>query len=446
MFCYPDLGVAVPEILLPDSRVDLSKWAVVACDQFSSQPEYWQQVAEIVGAAPSTYHLILPEIHLGTANESRRIADIHRRMREYLRAGYFTRHEPCLIALRRQTGGRVRRGLMLALDLECYDFKPESGSLIRATEGTVLERIPPRIRIREGAVLELPHVMVLLDDPQDKVWCALGDFSQAVKLYDFELMLGGGRVAGYKFADPLRLAGVMGALRELADPMNFKETSGLVKAPLLFAVGDGNHSLATAKAVWERIKVQSGAGIDLKGHPARYALVEVVNLHDPGLVFEPIHRVMFGVNTEIVFHAMHDYFSRLGMGFSCRRAGEAEISDASGNASALKIHRIGWVSQQGAGCLEVTSPGHALEAGTLQGFIDWFLNERSEVRVDYIHGDEVVAELGRRPGNIGFFLPPMAKQALFKTVIRHGVLPRKTFSMGSAEEKRYYLECREIRD
>lgn len=448
MIRYPDLGVAIPHILLPGPAIDHHKWSVVACDQFTSQPEYWRQVAEIVGDAPSAYHLILPEVDLGGANETRRIEAIHRRMREYLNAGHLTRHGPCIIAVRRRTAeGRVRKGLVLAVDLECYDFQAGAGSLIRATEGTVLERIPPRIRIRDGAALELPHIMVLMDDPQDKVWGALGDiWDNCSKVYDFELMLGGGAVAGFKIENPSQLAGVVQEFKELAAPVNFDQKYGLAGAkPLLFAVGDGNHSLATAKVIWDRIKAGAADGVDLTHHPARYALVEVVNIHDSGLVFEPIHRVVFGVNPDTVFQAMNDYFSRLEMRFTYHYD-SASWGNPIGSLGSRNpdLHRIGFVSDQGVGFLEILSPHHNLEVGTLQGFLDDLVAGEPRITVDYIHGDRVVAELGRRPGNMGFFLPGMAKKELFKTVIRHGVLPRKTFSMGMAEEKRYYLECRQI--
>ena len=290
------LGVQMPKILLPKPGIDLAKWAVIACDQFTSEPEYWQQVAETVGDAPSTYHITLPEIYLDTPEEDRRVQQIRAHMQDYLDRDLFVEHEG-FILVERTVGGKTRYGLMLALDLEQYDYNKGSTSLIRATEGTILERIPPRVRIRSGAPLELPHILVLIDDPARTVIEPLvAARAELPKLYDFELMLGSGHLRGYSVADPVRTTQASTALAQLAAPTVFADKYSLApgRAVLLFAMGDGNHSLATAKAIWEQIKAREG----VSDHPARYALVEVENIHDVGLAFEPIHRVIFDVKDD----------------------------------------------------------------------------------------------------------------------------------------------------
>ena len=292
MKTYPHIGIQTGNILLPKAGLDLTKWAVIACDQFTSQPEYWNKVANIAGKSPSTYHMILPEVYLNTPEETSRIHSTQENMQNYLDQGIFQPVEG-LILVERTVAGKTRYGLMLALDLERYDFSKGSQSLIRATEGTILDRLPPRIRIRQGAPLELPHIMVLVDDPTRSLIEPLVALKHNLpRLYDMELMLGSGHLTGYHVASHKLESQVVAALENLASPAVFYPKYGVdeEKGILLFAVGDGNHSLATAKSIWEKIKSQVGPN-----HPARYALVELENVHDEGLDFEPIHRVLFGV-------------------------------------------------------------------------------------------------------------------------------------------------------
>lgn len=448
MIRYEKLGMAIPEILLPSSQVDYEKWAVVACDQFTSDPEYWEQVDQIVGAAPSTLRLIFPEVFLGRADVGERIQKIRRAMNEYLEQGVLQEQGPCLVYTeRRFKTGALRQGLMLALDLECYDFHPAAETLIRATEGTIIDRLPPRVKIRDGAPLELPHIMVLIDDPEDMVF---GKVTKMVKgqepLYEIELMLNGGHLCGYKLGEQQDFDGVTAALKTLADPEHFSRKYGVTgKQPLLYAVGDGNHSLATAKATWEMVKERAGAGVDLEDHPARYALVELVNLHSSGLDFEPIHRVLFKANLEVVFEQMQRFFAAAGAQMNYGYFGDvplkrlAELREEKPGA-----HIVGFVTADACGYLELPAELHNLAVGVLQMFLDDYLKGHPQAELDYIHGADAVYDLGSRPGNIGFYLPSLEKNQLFKTVILDGVLPRKTFSMGEAEEKRYYMECRKI--
>jgi hypothetical protein len=328
--------------------------------------------------------------------------------------------------------------LVLALDLEQYDYNKGSQSLIRATEGTIIERLPPRIRIREAARLELPHILVLIDDSEGTVIEPVGKSKAHLKeLYDFELMAGSGHLNGYLVDDPSIEAGIVRALEQLANPQIFSAKYDIPKDQpvLLFAMGDGNHSLATAKAIWEKKKAQ--AGMD---HPSRYALVEIENVHDEGLEFAPIHRVVFGLQQDI-FSAMKASFQSGYTYVPCSDQSEmvTRVSKASGVSQI-----IGVISPQGFGVVEITTPTSNLPVGTLQTFLDDFMQRGGAEKIDYIHGEEVIFSLGQSSGNIAFYLPGMNKSDLFKTVILDGALPRKTFSMGEAYEKRFYMECREI--
>ena len=444
---YPNVCVNLPKILLPNPNIELTEWSVVACDQFTSQPDYWEEVAATVEGLPSTLNMIFPEVYLGKGDDQSRIEQIHQSMQYYLNEGILIEHDPSLIYVERRTNhGHLRRGLVLTVDLECYDYTPGSQTLIRATEGTVLERIPPRVKIRDGAVLESPHIMLLIDDPECRVIEPLAEQKDKLdQLYNFELMMNGGSVAGYKINQPEILADIYQGLASLADKDNFNRKYGLEnREVLLFAVGDGNHSLATAKAVWEKIKKEAANPSEIMDHPARYALVEVVNIHDQGLLFEPIHRVLFNVNEAEVIAAMKRYFESLGSEFNFEISDDADSRIEMFRREKPNSHVIKFYIAEKVGLIVISKPSHNLEVGTLQAFIDAYLKEHTHTEVDYIHGAEVVADLGSHAGNMGFYLPVMSKSALFKTVIVDGVLPRKTFSMGEAEEKRYYLECRKI--
>ena len=439
---YPSIGVQIPQVLLPRQDISLAKWSVIACDQFTSQPEYWQQVEDFVKSAPSTYHLILPEIFLEQPGLEGHIQQIRTNMRQYLDGGIFETYEG-LVYVERTVAGRTRRGLLLTLDLECYDYHQGSTSLIRATEGTILERIPPRLRIREDALLELPHILVLIDDPGFSVIEPIARAREKLpRRYDFDLMLDSGHLTGYLVTDPALEQAAIRALEALAQPEGFahKYEVGVDHSVLLFAIGDGNHSLATAEAYWEKIKPQVGME-----HPARYALVEIENVHDEALVFEPIHRVLFGVQKDLQ-QALYDYF-RGGLRSYTKVETQAALLDAvehNPDPKQSPVQAIGLIDRQGYTLIELGGTGSNLPVGSLQGFLDAFLQGGGAERIDYVHAAEVVCSLGAQPGNTGFYLPGMPKSDLFKTVILDGALPRKTFSMGEAREKRFYLECRRI--
>ena len=410
------------EILLPDFQTtDAARWAVVACDQFTSEKEYWEAADGIVGEAPSTLRMILPEVYLSETEE--RIPAIQKTMREYLQTELRTHPNAMIYVERAQSDGSIRRGIVLAIDLECYDYRKGASALIRATEATVVERIPPRVAIRRGAAIELPHVMLLIDDVQKSVIEPLAKNAEGTVAYDTDLMLGGGHLFG-RFLSEREQMQVSQALEALITPEQMQERYGDESlSPLLFAVGDGNHSLASAKAAYEEIKAKIGADAAAT-HPARYALVEVVNIHDDALKFEPIYRVMFGVEPTDVLDALNEYLSSL-QGKAPRQTMQYRFGETTGE-------------------LVAGTPVRQLTVGTLQDFIDEYLRSHTDAEVDYIHGEESVKHLTQRKGTIGFTFSGMEKSELFRTVIFDGALPRKTFSMGHAEDKRYYMECRKI--
>ena len=411
------------EILLPDFKnVNGTKWSVVACDQYTSEPDYWNAAEAEVGDAPSTLRLMLPEIYL---NESEaRIPAIREAMQKALESDLIAHPDAMIYLERVQSDGTVRHGIIGAVDLEKYDYSKGSTSLIRATEGTVLERIPPRVAVRRGASVELPHVMLLIDDRRRTVIEEAAKLAkQNAPVYDFDLMLGGGHVTGY-WLDEKAQKGALDALTQLATPEAMLERYGDASlSPLLFAVGDGNHSLATAKASYEEIKQKIGAEA-AKEHPARYALAEVVNLHDEALNFEPIYRVVFGADAKDLVADLKRF-----------------VSDLKGTAAPQSVTIV---TTEGDETLEIPTPEQQLTVGTLQRFLDGYLKQHPEAEVDYIHGEDSLRNLSKGDGAVGFLFDGMEKNDLFRTVLYDGALPRKTFSMGHAQDKRYYLECRKI--
>ena len=411
-------------ILIP-KNVDMTKWSVVACDQYTSEPKYWEEVSEIVGDNPSTLNLTLPEIYLEDNDVNERIKNINKNMEKVLNDDLFVEYPDSMIYLERtQSDGKVREGLMGIVDLEAYSYEVGSQTPIRATEKTVIERIPPRVKVRENALLELPHIMILIDDEKkDIIENLKNEVDEEDVVYDFDLMQNGGHVKGYKVPENL-MDGIFKGLEELADKDNFEAKYNVKdKGVLLFSVGDGNHSLATAKACYENLK-KTMSEEEAKNSLARYALVEVVNLHSDALEFEPIHRVVFGVEPAKMIEEFEKYYD------VSRTPGEGQ--------------KVEYVYEGKNETLYIKNPKSNLAVGSLQMFIDAYIKEHGG-KVDYIHGDDVTKELGSKPGNIGFLLPPMAKTELFKTVILDGALPRKTFSMGHSYDKRYYLEARKIK-
>ncbi len=444
---FAALGLTIPDLLLPKDGVDLTRWAVVAADQYTSQRDYWQRVDDYVGDAPSTLRLILPEVYLEDDDVDARVSGIQQAMQQYLQQGVFRSAQAMVYIDRKTSHVASRKGLIVALDLEHYDYRKGSKTLVRATEKTVEERLPPRVKIRANAALELPHVMVLIDDPERTVIEPLAErFSQSAPLYDVELMENGGRLRAHEVSDNGALEAIRSALESLAQQSKFREKYGVQGDDvLLYAMGDGNHSLAAAKAHWDQVK-KTLSPTEREEHPARHAIVELVNVHDEGLVFEPIHRVVFGVDPRALLDGAPAYFEKRGS-----RCSTESVSDAASQKRKLETlwtsgerHAIGYVTSSDRGILFVDDPRHNLAVGSLQNFLDDELGGRKGVSTDYIHGDDVVESLSADPERIGFYLPSMDKSDLFKTVILDGALPRKTFSMGEADEKRFYFEARKI--
>ena len=428
----------LPRVLLPRPDVDLAKWAVIACDQYTSEPEYWHRVEREVGDAPSTLQLVFPEAYLGMPDAASRVARIQETMHRYVAQGLFREHGGAVYVERTLAHG-VRRGVMLELDLDQYDFARNSSSPIRPTEGTMVERLAPRIAVRRGADLELPHILVLIDDPAGTVIEPFAAERPALpKLYETTLMLGGGRVAGYAVDAP-RGERATRALRALADAQAFATRYRVPAGTpvMLFAMGDGNHSLATAKAYWDSVKDSLPAD-----HPSRFALVEVVNIHDPALEFSPIHRLLFGVRREFRQAISDELGSRVAF---------ADVPSADAMRERLRSARsssqiAGLIGPGARFCvLEIADPPSTLAVGTLQPLIDRFVEHGGASSVDYVHGDDTLERLATIEGNIGIHLPPLGKSELLRMIVREGPLPRKTFSMGEANEKRFYIEARRIR-
>jgi hypothetical protein len=438
------LALQVPTVLLPKAGIDLNRWAVIACDQYTSEPEYWQAVDQLIADKPSTLRLVFPEVYLEDEDGDARIAAINASMDQYLAEGVLVEQEKGFILLDRKTSHvESRKGLIVALDLEAYDYRPGSKTLIRATEGTIVDRLPPRIKVRENAAVELPHIMVLIDDPEQTVIEPLfeADLEQA---YDFELMQNSGHLRGWKVNQQYLLEQVGNALEALAEKERFQKRYGVDDDEvMLYAMGDGNHSFATAKAIWEQLKTDASDPAEVMDHPARYALIELVNVHDPGLEFEAIHRVVFDVDADDLIAQAEDYYRQADT--PCRIVWHDDL--ASANAAAEQsgnAHAIPFVAAGRFGLLEIADPKLTLEVGTLQNFLDDYLEKHASARIDYIHGDDAVSRFGSQAGNVGFYLPSISKHDLFRTIVRDGALPRKTFSMGEADEKRFYLEARRI--
>lgn len=429
---FASIGLHIPEILLPCEGTDYSKWAVVACDQFTSDSGYWNDVEQTVGDSPSTLRLILPEVYLGARDEEERISAIHRKMNEYLKSDILRKFPRGIMLTKRVSEGRSRLGFVISVDLDAYDYAPDSSSLIRATEGTVIERIPPRLKVRENAKVEIPHIIILIDDPKNTVIEPLVTL-ESTEIYDFELMKDGGHVYG-SFIEEKYLDEMKEALFNLYD--NAVKKYGK-DGTILYAVGDGNHSLATAKASWEMIKKDLSPE-EQKDHPARFALCEIENIHDKGIQFEAIHRVVFAKNENDTNLIMNELLRLLN-----EENAKAYIDSSRDNAPQGSFI-IPYIIEGVENFIVIESPSHKLEVGVLQDALDVIVKDLKLADIDYIHGESQTRSLAEAKGNIGFILPAMDKFSLFPAIAANGALPRKTFSMGEANEKRYYIESKLI--
>ncbi|MBQ8263518.1 MAG: DUF1015 domain-containing protein [Oscillospiraceae bacterium] len=411
------------EILIP-KNADMQRWSVVACDQFSSQPDYWEALEKLTEGVPSTLHLMLPEAYLESRDQFAEAERINAEMEKYLAEGVFETLPECYVYVERTlASGLVRRGIMGVLDLEEYDYSKTSGTPIRATEGTVEDRLPPRVRVRRGASLEMPHIMVFIDDAGDSVLQPLtAKRGSLPKLYDFELNAGGGHLRGYMVAGDAA-AELDSAIEALADVEQLKTRYGS-KAPAVFAMGDGNHSLATAKKCWEEIK-PTLSDVERETHPARFSLVELVNIHDEAIGFEPIHKVVFDTEPEGFIAAAEEYW-----------AAQSRESD--------KGHLVRLVVGESEKEIAVSGLTIGELIGKAEEFCQSYMASHGG-KIDYIHNDDTAIGMGRRSGCAAVLLPRMEKGELFPSIIESGPFPKKSFSIGHAEDKRYYLECRKIK-
>lgn len=406
--------IKMPNVLMPKKNVDMEKWAVIACDQFTSQPSYWENLESLVNDVPSTYHLIFPEVYLEKENAPI-IGRINYNMKKYLDENILENIGECMILVDRKTPFQKRRlGLVLSIDLEAYSYNQTDKSLIRATEQTVIERIPPRVEIRKNALIELPHILLLINDKNktiiEKLYTKKDKFE---KIYDFDLNMNGGHITGYKITNCKK---TIKDFEKLVSLKTIKDNSWEKDNIMQFAVGDGNHSLATAKTHWNNLKSNLSKK-EIKNHPARYALVEIMNIYDEGLVFEPIHRVVFNANL--------DFYKGL-----------KEICD--GDYECLLYNN-------GESTKIMLPTNAAIAVKLVQEYIDDYIKKNPKTKVDYVHGLKDMKEVcDNHLNSYGITLPPLNKTDLFNYVVNQGSFPRKTFSMGHANEKRYYIESKMI--
>ena len=406
---WQGLGIRPGDLLIPKKAYLSSKWPVVALDQYTSQPEIWKEAEKRIGEHPSTLRLVVPEAYLNEAEErSKKACQV---MEDYLKRDLFDRLEDSFVLLERETQSGRRTGLVVCVDLEDYDYLEGSQPLIRATEETVQSRIPPRLKVREQSKLEVSHAMLLADDPEDSLLGPLYQKRETLKkIYDLPLLMKGGQVRGWQVWDEEDKKALAARVQALKD--------GMQEGGFLFAVGDGNHSLATAKASWEKQK-QGLSQDEQERHPARFAMAELVNLHSGALLFEPIHRIAFDTGRQELFDIL------------------APLSPEKAKDKPDLI----LLDQDGDLPLKINQAGDELVIAAVQRLLD-----QAQLKLDYVHGEDALRDIQEKRGGTGILMPGFEKSRLFPTVQRDGKLPRKTFSMGEANEKRFYLEARRIRD
>lgn len=446
IYCYimkerTQFGIAIPEVLLP-KKIDTATWAVIACDQYTQSREYWAETESIVGNTPSTLNLILPEVYLEDGDRNERIEKIHTAMNDYLASEIFQEKKGFIYIERETSEKRTRKGLICAIDLDAYEWKSGTKAVIRATEATIPERIPPRMKVRQGAALESPHIMLLVNDSERLLIEGVGEkikksteASHSAPLYSGKLMQNGGYITGYEVSSTQLIDYVYESLEKIAE-QNTSQDGSL----FLFAVGDGNHSLATAKAVWDEYK---------KSHPnekdgaLRYALVEIVNIYDAGLTFEPIHRVVFNADPK----KMLNYVAEKLHG-SVTRVQDQEVLEKSVNNSSADFG-FSFLEDGKNACYLLHTEITTLAVSSFQPVLDEYIRDAFDgntdpIQIDYIHGSDEIFRLAKKENATGILLPPIAKECFFETIHKSGSLPRKSFSMGEANEKRYYMECRKL--
>lgn len=426
-------GLQVPQLLLPNEKIDLEKWAVIACDQYTQDTDYWQKVSENAKNVPSTLHMILPEVYLhNTEKKIEFILEVHGNMKRYLETGIFRETINNFMYIERKTAfSRNRKGLIVEIDLETYDWKPFTKNLIRSTEATIVDRIPPRVAIRNKAPIESPHIMLLVNDPECSLVEKTGEILSKTKpIYDTDLMMNGGHITGWEVTLENAKKNIEDSLATIAK--NNTEKDGSI---FMFAVGDGNHSLATAKEVWDRSKPTC---TDLENAPERFALVEIVNIFDSGLTFEPIHRVLFDITPERIIEYVEKNWTVTKEIFETFEELDSFVAKNPSSFGLAHTENDKTIFT----CIKTDKQG--LLVSYLQPLLDELLETAPNAEIDYIHGSDEVCRLSKKENAVTLFLPPIEKDAFFATIADNGPLPRKSFSMGEADEKRFYLECRKL--
>ncbi|MGL4986966.1 MAG: DUF1015 domain-containing protein [Treponemataceae bacterium] len=428
---FSKYGLHIEPILIPSAKIDKKKWATVACDQFTHDKDYWHSLEDEIGSAPSTLHMIFPEAFLEDGDEQQRIKNIHAKMNEYCQHNYFSAVNGMIYIERTTAYNRTRQGLVTLVDLEEYEWDDEKKALIRATEATILERIPPRVKIRNGASLEIPHIMLLLNDEKKTL---LDSIAQKVdrnnSLYETDLIKNSGHLKGF-LVDEQCYSEMQSHFENL-----YRENTNEKGDTFLFAVGDGNHSLATAKTILNDYKKKYPDAV--KNSPLRYALVEIVNIFDDGLTFEPIHRALFGV----AGNDLLDFFSQ---NLSCNIEKISTTDELEKKViNAITGFSVSFMSENHYEHYFVKTNTENLLVSTLQPLLDTFLHKNQSVKIDYIHGSTEVFKLAQKKDTVGILLPEITKKSFFATIEQTGSLPRKSFSMGEASEKRFYFESRKI--
>lgn len=435
-FCK--FGIKVPNILLP-KNIELNSWSVIACDQYTQDMDYWNKVSQIVGSKPSSLNLILPEVYLASTDRKERLEKIRSSMADYVSSDFFDKETQEFIYVERTSFyGRTRKGLVCAIDLDSYEWKPFSKNLIRATEATIVDRIPPRKEIRKNAPLELPHIMLLVNDIEHCFVEKIGDNAKKNSpIYDGDLMLNSGHISGWAVKTESEFDSIYSSLENL-----FNKNTTTDGSTFMFAVGDGNHSLATAKAVWdeykEELKKQGKSDEEIESSNVRYALVEIVNIYDEGLTFEPIHRVLFNAYPQKLISYLAEKFN--GKIIDEDNRGALEVNVKNSKADFGFVYNIDGKLR----FTRISTEIKDLAVSRLQPELDEFIKKYNDVEIDYIHGTEEVFRLGQKDNAVSILLPPIAKDSFFETINTRGPLPRKSFSMGEADEKRFYLECRKL--
>ena len=442
---FDNIALGVPKILLPNPEIDLRKWAVIACDQYVHDISYWEEVKSIVGDTPSTLDLIYPEVYLYDDEHTERIARVHNNMKRFVTDGIFRREtEGFLLVDRILPSGKSRKGLVVTLDLEHYDSRSQSKTLIRTTEGTYPKNLEARFEVRGNASLESPHILVLIDDPKKEIIEPLFDENYPA-IVDFELMMNGGQLKYHLIDDQKDIARIAQKLAKRIEPDYIYQKYGVENETLLYAMGDGNHSFAAAQKAWEKVKSTLHDTQRAAHHPARHAMVELINLHDDAIDIEPIHRLITRVDPKATCNTLAALLNT-----SDTRAHLEKVSSPDAQhqrtiaLSSASTHCLPYRAAGDLGILVIENPSQRTIPETMEAALDLFTRENTEAEVGFIHGEDVIDDLGNKPDALGFYMPPISKDSVFESIVRHGAYPRKSISIGHADEKRYYMECRSL--